>query len=55
MTTKPDRLVLEGVSRVIFFDGGDRCPEDIPFPSIMRALMEYFKEEDFGCQVCRSI
>jgi hypothetical protein len=27
-------------------------PEDIPFPSVMRALMEYFKQEDFGCR-CR--
>jgi hypothetical protein len=50
MTTMPNRLVLEGVPRVHFYEGGRRCPEDIPFPSVMRALMEYFGEEDFGCR-----
>ena len=46
----PTRMVLEGVPRVHFYEGGPRCPEDIPFPSVMRALMEYFGEEDFGCR-----
>ena len=50
MTTEPSRLVLEGVPRVQFFTGGPRCPEDIPFPSVMRALMEYAGEKDFGCR-----
>jgi hypothetical protein len=50
MTTTPTRLVLEGVPRVSFYEGGPRCPEDIPFPSVMRALMEYYKEEDLGCR-----
>jgi hypothetical protein len=50
MTTVPDRLVLEGVPRVHFYEGGPRCPEDIPFPSVMRALMEYFGERDLGCR-----
>lgn len=55
MNTMPDRLVLEGVPRIGFYKSGPRCPEDIPFPSVMRALMEYFNEEDFGCRSCRSI
>ena len=46
----PTRMVLEGVPRVHFYEGGPRCPEDIPFPSVMRALMEYLGEEDFGCR-----
>jgi hypothetical protein len=50
MTTTSNRLVLEGVPRVGFFEGGPACPEDIPFPSVMRALMEYFDETDFGCR-----
>jgi hypothetical protein len=50
MSEYPVRLVLEGVPCVHFYEGGPRCPEDIPFPSVMRALMEYFGEEDFGCR-----
>jgi hypothetical protein len=55
MTTRPDRLVLERVPRIGFYSGGPRCPEDIPFPSVMRAVMEYFKDEEFGCRACRGI
>ena len=55
MPTTPDRLVLEGVPRVHFYEGGPACPEDICFPSVMRALMEYFHEEDFGCRDCRGL
>ena len=50
MTDIPTRLVLEGVPRVSFYEGGPVCPEDIPFPSVMRALMEYLHQEDFGCR-----
>jgi len=50
MTTVPNRLVLEDVPRVSFYEGGPRCPEDIPFPSVMRALMEYLGDKDFGCR-----
>ncbi|MDQ7794820.1 MAG: hypothetical protein RDU89_10495 [bacterium] len=45
-----DRLVLEGVPRVSFGPGGATCPENIPFPSVMRALMQYFGEGDLGCR-----
>ena len=55
MTTIPTRLVLEGVPRIHFYQGGPGCPEDIPFPSVMRALMEYFHEGDFGCRTCRAV
>ena len=55
MTTIPDRLVLEAVPRVSFYDGGSGCPEDIPFPSVMRALMEYLGEKDFGCRTRHSL
>ena len=50
MATIQNRLVLEGVPRMHFYEGGSRYSEDIPFPSVMRALMEYFGEEDFGCR-----
>jgi hypothetical protein len=52
--SKPNRLVLKGVPKIKFYDGGPRCPEDIPFPSVMHALMEYFNEDDFGCRSCRA-
>ena len=55
MATIPGRLVLAGVPRVRFYQGGPCCPEDIPFPSVMRALMEYFQEGDFGCRACRTL
>ena len=51
----PRRVVLEGVPRVHFFDGGPRCPEDLTIPSVVRALMEYFGEEDFGCRTSRTL
>jgi hypothetical protein len=44
----PARAVLENVPKVAFYDG-TRCPEDMPFPSCMRALLEYFGE-DYGCR-----
>lgn len=54
MAAVPNRLVLEGVPRVHFYEGGPACPEDICFPSVMRALMEYFGE-DLGCRTCRAL
>ncbi len=53
MPSRQSRTLLERVPRIHFYDGGARCPEDIPFPSVMRALMEYLEEEDFGCRSCR--
>jgi hypothetical protein len=55
MNTAPFRLVLENVPQVKFFDGGPRCPEDICFPSVMRSLMEYFGESEFGCRSCHAV
>lgn len=55
VSASPVRCVLEGVPRVHFYEGGKRCPEDIPFPSVMRALMEYLREEDFGCRSSRAL
>jgi hypothetical protein len=55
MLSHPPRTLLERVPGIHFHDGGPRCPEDIPFPSAMRAVMEYFKEEDFGCRSCRPV
>jgi hypothetical protein len=34
-----------------FYQGGPRCPEDIDFPSVMRAVMEYLGE-NIGCNHC---
>jgi len=52
MSEYPVRLVLEGVPRVQFYDGGKRCPEDIILPSVMRAVLEFLGEEDYGCKHC---
>lgn len=48
----PERAVLKGVPKVGFFQGGERCPEDISLPSVMRAVLEYLGE-DLGCKHCR--
>jgi hypothetical protein len=55
MDTSQDRHVLESVPRLHFYEGGPACPEDIPFPSAMRALMEFLREEDLGCRTCRAL
>ena len=55
MSVTPDRLILEGVPRVGFYEGGPGCPEDIPLPAIVSALMEYLNEQDFGCRTCRAL
>jgi len=55
MLAHPDRHLLPNVPRVHFHDGGPGCPEDIPFPSVMRALMEYLQKEDFGCGALRGV
>lgn len=56
-STSPDdsaRVVLEGVPRVGFYPsmraaGEERCPEDVPFPSCLRACLEYLGE-NLGCK-----
>jgi len=48
----PSRLVLEDVPRIHFYDGGTRCPEDICFPSVLRAWLEYMDDKDYGCKHC---
>jgi hypothetical protein len=40
----PVRAVLEGVPQVNFFCGGERCPEDVPFPSCLRATLEFLND-----------
>ncbi len=51
----PTRLVLENVPRVNFYEGGPRCPEDLCIPSVLRAMGEFFDEDEFGCRTCQSI
>ncbi|MBN1139533.1 MAG: hypothetical protein JXM73_23355 [Anaerolineae bacterium] len=46
------RLVLESIPRVHFYEGGKRCPEDIILPSVMRAVLEFLGEPDYGCKHC---
>ncbi|NLS79656.1 MAG: hypothetical protein GXY76_20605 [Chloroflexi bacterium] len=51
----PSRVVLEGVPFVGFYDQTQqrdkaRCPEDVCFPSSMRAVLEYLGEPDWGCK-----
>jgi hypothetical protein len=43
---------LEGVPRVHFYEGGTRCPEDIILPSVMRVVLEFLGEHDYGCKHC---
>jgi hypothetical protein len=47
--SKSSSVVLEGVPRVGFYDDGERCPEDVPFPSCLRAVLEYMGES-YGCK-----
>jgi hypothetical protein len=51
----PDRALLEKVPRIHFYEGGPGCPEDIPFPSVMRALMEFLGEAAYGCRSRRAL
>jgi len=44
--------VLGDVPRVHFYEGGKRCPEDIILPSVVRAILEYLGDEDYGCKHC---
>ncbi len=53
MTNTTERRVLEGVPRIHFYEGGPRCPEDVPFPSAVRAYMEYIGD-DLGCKHTKS-
>lgn len=55
MAAYPQRHLLAGVPRVEFYKGGPRCPEDIPFPAVMRALTEYLGDRDLGCRSCRGL
>lgn len=44
----PQRILLDGVPRVAFYEG-QRCPEDFPFQTCLRAWLEY-RGELLGCQ-----
>lgn len=51
-----DRVVLDGVSRVGFYhemqqheETKARCPEDVCFPSVVRACLEYLGD-GLGCR-----
>jgi len=46
---EPTRVILEGVPRIHFYEGGKRCPEDFTFPSSLRACLEYMGES-YGCE-----
>lgn len=41
------RRVIADIPRVGFFSGGTLCPEDIPFPSVMRAYLKHVGQ-DYG-------
>jgi hypothetical protein len=43
------RVVIEGVPQVSFYESGPRCPEDVPFPSCVRAILEHMGSE-YGCK-----
>ena len=44
------RIMLDKVPRVHFYEGGKECPEDIILPSVMRAVLEFLGEPDYGCK-----
>lgn len=46
-----DRLVLEGVPKVAFYQGGPRCPEDLILPSVMRSILEFLGGSGTGDRV----
>lgn len=52
MSDYPVRCVLEGIPRVHFYEGGPRCPEDMMLPSVMRAVLEFLGEKEYGCRFC---
>jgi hypothetical protein len=45
----PERCVLESVPRIHFYEGPPFCPEDICFPSALRACLEYLGDP-IGCK-----
>lgn len=51
MASQPflDRCVLEGVPRIHFYEGPPFCPEDICFPSALKACLEYLGDP-IGCK-----
>lgn len=51
----PNRIVLDGVPQVGFYRGGVRCPEDIILPSVVRSVLEYLGEPDYGCRHCPAL
>lgn len=55
LSDAPARAVLEGVPRIMFYEGGKRCPEDLIFPSALRAWLEYMKDQNFGCKHCLAL
>jgi len=51
------RLLLENVPRVGFYGdmlraGYESCPEDMPLPSCLRAIMQYLEVPGLGCTHC---
>jgi len=61
MTSQPRRLVLDGVPRVGFYfdmqqhaDAKARCPEDVCFPSVIRACPEYLGGTWYVCRTCQA-
>jgi hypothetical protein len=55
MNEYPNRVVLDGVPEVHFYRGGARCPEDIIVPSVIRAVLEYLGDADYGCKHCAAL
>ena len=56
MSDRQTRVVLDGVPRIGFYfnmqqhdDSKMRCPEDVPFPSCLRACLEYLGD-GLGCR-----
>lgn len=54
-TAHPSRVVLDGVPRVHFYEGGKRCPEDFGLPSVVRAYAEYLGDPYVGCHSIRAL
>ncbi len=50
--TSPSRLVLDGVPPFNIRSGGLRCPEGIVTPAVLRIVLEYLGDNDYGCKYC---
>lgn len=47
------RKIIQGIPKIGWYQGGSDCPEDIPFPAVMRTVLR-FLGEDWGVKTISS-